>query len=203
MIEIYSLLKKTRLFFGLDEANYAEVLTHLHATVKQYKKGSTLMLAGMKIKTIGIVLSGKVEISRVDYAGNRLIINQLEYPSMFGEALACASIDISPVTLKALTEVKVLLIDFKRIVKSSPNGGKFQDVLVANMLSILAEKNLFLRQRLELMSKRTTRAKLCAYLLHAIEAAQKNTVQIPYNRFQLADYLGVNRSAMSDRKSVV
>lgn len=197
MTELYSQLKDIKLFSGLDERNYAETLTHLRTRVKHYKKGSILMLAGVKIKTIGIVLSGNVEISRIDFAGNRLIINQLKYPSMFGEALACAGIEISPVSLTALTEVKVLLIDYKRILKSSPTGFKFHDILITNMLSILAEKNLFLRQKLELMSKKTTRAKLSAYLLQTIETLKQNNIKIPYNRIQLADYLGVNRSAMS------
>lgn len=197
MIELYSQIKRLKLFFGLDETNYAQTLKHLCAKVKQYKKGSILTLAGVKIETIGIVLSRKVEISRVDYAGNRLIINQIEYPEMFGEAFACSDVEISPVSLTALTDVKVLFIDYNRIKSNNPDGFEFHDVLVANMLSILAEKNLFLRQRLELMSKRTTRAKLCAYLLLAIEAAAQNTIDIPYNRLQLADYLGVNRSAMS------
>ena len=62
---------------------------------------------------------------------------------------------------------------------------------------MLADKNLVLNNRLELISKKTTRAKLTSYLLHTMGAELKSNVSIPYNRNQLAEYLGVNRSAMS------
>ncbi len=197
MENTYLYLKQVRLFSGLDESDFPEVVSGLNAKVKLYQKGSILLLMGENIKNIGIVLSGNVEISRQDYSGNRLIINQLEYPAMFGEAFVCAGIKTSPVTLTALTNVKIMLIDFKRIVENSSNASRFHQALTSNMLCMLAEKNLFLSHRLELMGKKSTRAKLSLYLLYSMGTDFQGTVVIPYNRNQLADYLGVNRSAMS------
>jgi CRP-like cAMP-binding protein len=178
------------------------LLKQLHANVKQFKKDDILILTGAQIETIGIVLDGSIEISRIDYAGNRLIINQIEYPAMFGEALACANIDISPVTLTALTNSEVLMLDFNRFVREGPQGCENHHLIVSNMLGILANKNLFLQQRLELLSKRTMRAKLCTYLFRMLATSNNdNTIHIPYNRLALADYLGVNRSAMSKELS--
>lgn len=197
MNEWHLKLKQLKLFHGLSEEFFEDALKHLKSKVEKYKKGSIIILEGSKIKSIGIVLEGIVEISRVDYTGTRLIVNQLEYPSMFGEALVCADIELSPVTLTAITPVTILLIDFKCIVKSKQVEFNLNNLLVSNMLSILAEKNLFLRQKLELMSKRSIRAKLSEYLLNILESVKQNTIKIPYNRIQLADYLGVNRSALS------
>ncbi|MEI7616109.1 MAG: Crp/Fnr family transcriptional regulator [Actinomycetota bacterium] len=197
MADSYLYLKQVRLFAGLDESYFPEIVACLNAKVKAYPKGSILLLMGENVKNIGIVLSGNVEISRQDYSGNRLIINLLEYPDMFGEAFVCAGVKTSPVTLTALTDVTIMLIDFKRIIDDSSNICKFHSVLISNMIRMLADKNLVLNNRLELISKKTTRAKLTSYLLHTMGAELKSNVSIPYNRNQLAEYLGVNRSAMS------
>ncbi len=197
MADSYLYLKQVRLFAGLEESDFPEIVSCLHAKVKMYPKGSILLLVGENIKHIGIVLSGNVEISRQDYSGNRLIINLLEYPAIFGEAFVCAGAKTSPVTITALTNVKIMLIDFKRIINNSPNINKFHMVLISNMLSMLADKNLVLNNRIELISKKTTRAKLASYLLQATGADLECNILIPYNRNQLAEYLGVNRSAMS------
>ena len=197
MKELYLKLKQMRLFSSLDEEGIKEALVCLDAKVRHYKKSNILMISGAPVHTIGIVLSGSVEISRVDLSGNRLIINQLQHPAMFGEALACADIDLSPVTLTAMSDTNILLFDFNHFLSNGAHSFKYYNLLIRNMLSILAEKNIFLQQRLELLSKKNTRAKLCTYLFHALNTSSNNTIEIPYNRIQLADYLGVNRSAMS------
>jgi CRP-like cAMP-binding protein len=185
------------LFSGLDETDFPKVVSCLNGKLKQYPRGSILLLPGENVRNIGIILSGNVEISRHDYSGNRIIINQLGYPSMFGEVFVCSGIKKSPFTVTVLTDAKIMLIDFIRIIEDSSNACKFKRTLVTNMLSMLAEKNLALSQRIELMSKKSTKAKLALFLLEAMGAELQSNVSIPYNRSQLADYLGVNRSAMS------
>jgi len=195
--EIYYRLKEVKLFAGLDESEYDNALSCLHAKVKKYKKGRILQLTGDRIKNIGIVLEGCIEIARTDYVGNRLIVNQIEYPNMFGEAFVFAKVTQSPITLTALEDSIVLMIDFENISSESAYICRYFRTMVSNLLGTMAEKNLFLSYRLELVTKKTIRAKLAAYLTHIIEMTNQSDIEIPYNRNQLADYLGVNRSAMS------
>ena len=197
MKEFYARLKNIRLFTGLDESNYDDALACLHAKVKKYKKGRILQMVGDRIKSIGIVIEGCIEISRTDYAGNRLIVHIVEYPNIFGEAFVFAGVKQSPVTLTALEDSIVLTIYFKSIQNDSTFRCKYFRTVETNLLGIMAEKNLFLSSRLELVTKKTTRAKLAAYLSNIIETANQTQIEIPYNRNQLADYLSVNRSAMS------
>lgn len=197
MKKIFSLLKEVRLFAGLSESEYDDALARLHAKVKEYKKARIIQMTGDRIKNIGIVLKGCVEISRTDYAGNRLIINRVEPPNMFGEAFVFAGVKQSPVTLKAIENSTLLLIDFENMISESAFTCRCFKTIVSNLLGIMAEKNLFLSSRLELVTRKTIRSKLAAYLSNIYELAGDNQIEIPYNRNQLADYLSVNRSAMS------
>lgn len=194
MNEIYPLLEQVKLFAGLKENELSGVLKSLNAIIKKFEKNDIIMHEGDKIERIGIVLSGSLQITRTDYAGIRLIIGQLRFPSMFAEAVAFSGRETSPVTLTAISNSKVLLIDFSGIVGSKI---KVHGIITSNMLKILSNKNLFLQQRIDILSKRSTRAKLSAYLLSYLEKSGDNTFEIPYNRFALSDFLCVNRSSMS------
>ena len=199
MKKYYEKLKEVKLFAGLDENSYEPALTCLHTKIAKYKKGLILQLTGDLIKSIGIVLDGCIEISRTDCSGNRLIINRVEYPAMFGEAFAFAGVEFSPVTLTALEDSTVLHLDFKSIINDEVSSEcSYHKMIITNMLKIMAHKNVFLSSRLELVTKKTTRSKLAAFLLHSSELAKCANFEIPYNRNQLADYLSVNRSAMSN-----
>lgn len=194
MKEIYPLLEQVKLFVGLKPNEFSGVLKSLNAVVKQFGKNDIIMHEGDKIERIGIVLSGSLQITRTDYTGNRLIIGQLRFPSMFAEAVVFSGRETSPVTLTSITKSKVLMIDFRCIagIKSKTHG-----IITSNMLKILSNKNLFLQQRLDILSKRSTRAKLSAYLLSFLEKSGSNSFEVPYNRFALSDFLCVNRSSMS------
>lgn len=198
MKEFYQRIKNVKLFTELDESNYDDVLACLHAKVSKYKKGQILQLPGDRIKSIGIVIEGRIEISRIDYAGNRFIVNTVEYPNIFGEAFIFAGMTQSPVTLTALEDSIVMTVDFESFRNDSDFMCLHFRKVVINLLEIIAKKNLFLSSRLELVTQKTIRAKLAAYLSNEIQMAHKTQIKIPYNRNQLADYLSVNRSAMSN-----
>lgn len=194
MKEFYPLLEQVKLFAGLKNNELSGVLKSLNAIVKRFDKNDVIMHECDNIERIGIVLSGSLQITKTDYAGNRLIIGQLRFPSMFAEAVAFSGTATSPVTLTAITNSIVLLIDFRYITSSRI---KTHGIITSNMLKILSNKNLFLQQRIDILSKRSTRAKLSAYLLSFLEKSGATTFEIPYNRYALSDFLCVNRSSMS------
>lgn len=120
---------------------------------------------------------------------------------MFGEAFAFAEVHSSPVTLTAIEGSTILNIDFKNIINDSTLHCRYSKTIITNMLGIMAEKTLFLSSRLELITKKTIRMKLAAYFLQVTERAKCLDIEIPYNRNQLADFLSVNRSAISNELS--
>jgi CRP-like cAMP-binding protein len=143
------------------------------------------------------VLSGSVQISRVDYYGNRSILSNALQGEVFAEAFACASAEALPVSVIANEASEVLLIDCSHILHTCQNGCGFHHQLIYNLMKDLAQKTIQIHERAEVTSKRTTREKLMAYLMLCAKKEGKDRFEIPFDRQELADYLEVERSGLS------
>lgn len=197
MKDFFDILRKCPLFDQIGDENLDEMLGCLGAKKCSYKKGDTVLAEGDKAKYLGIVLKGSVQLVRVDYYGNRSILTSIEPPQLFGEAFAFAGLDSVPVDVVAAENTDILLTDAMHIARPCENACAFHRQMTLNLLQIVARKNLVLHRKIEITSKRSTREKLMTYLLLQAKKAGSNTFTIPYDRQELADYLGVERSGLS------
>lgn len=197
MKKYLEILKKCPLFDGIDEENLISVLDCLNARVCSYEKNRVILAEGSIAKYFGIVLSGAVEIIKLDYFGNKSIISTVEPSQLFGESFACAELKSVPNNAVAAKDTKVMFIDCKRLTKSCGNACEFHSRIIFNLLKIVARKNLMFNQKIEITSKRTTREKLMTYLSFQAKKSQSNSFYIPYDRQSLADFLEVERSGLS------
>lgn len=197
MQKILNVMKLCPLFKGIAFEQLEALLGCLGAKRRSYGKGETIMAEGCIARYLGIVLSGGVQVIREDYYGNRSMMAKLGTADMFAEAFACAGVPAMPVSVIATEVTEVLLIDACRIMHSCGNACSFHNQLIYNMMRILATKNLMANQKIEVMSRRNTREKLMAYLLMQAKQAGGSSFTIPYDRQELADYLGVDRSGLS------
>ena len=190
-------LKTVKLFQGIGESNLQSLLSCLCGKVIHYEKGQTIFFSGESIGQFGIVLSGQVQIVQDDFYGNRSILAKIDIGNLFGESFACAEIKTLPVSVITTTESELLFIDCHRLAVPCAKACDFHSRLIQNMLRIVSMKNIALTQKIEFTSKRTTREKLLAYLSAEAKKAGGSRFTIPFNRQELADYLSVERSAMS------
>lgn len=197
MKDFFDILRECPLFDQIGDENLDEMLGCLGAKKCSYKKGDTVLAEGDKVKYLGIVLKGSVQLVRVDYYGNRSILTSIEPPQLFGEAFACAGLDSVPVDVVAAEDTDILLTDAMHIARPCENACAFHRQMTLNLLQIVARKNLVLHRKIEITSKRSTREKLMTYLLLQAKKAGSSTFTIPYDRQELADYLGVERSGLS------
>lgn len=190
-------LKTCPLFKGIDENDLSALLKCLSSTEKSYDKNEFVFMAGDAASSVGIVLSGSVTVLHEDFWGNRSILTRLEPGELFAEAFSCAESDSLPVSVITDDKSVVLLVDCKRIITTCSSVCNFHTILIKNMLNILAHKNTMLTRKIEHLTKHNTREKLLSYLSSQAQLAGKNSFDIPFNRQELADYLSVDRSAMS------
>ncbi len=201
MEEYLSLLKMVPLFWDIEEQELHNLLKCLNAKVNDYKADSIIFCEGDVAQYVGIVISGEVQIVKDDYYGNRSIVAYSQSGQLFAEAFACADVRILPVSILTTSDSKVMLVDYRKVITMCTGGCSFHNRLIYNMLKIVANKNVMLNQKIEFTSKRSTREKLMAYLAYEAKTAENNTFIIPFNRQELADYLCVDRSAMSNELS--
>ena len=190
-------LKKCGLFEEIEEENLTAMLDCLGAKVFSVKKDMTIFREGTPAKYIGLILSGTVQMVQDDFYGNRSIVTSISENGLFGESFACAGITSLPVSFIASKDCEIMLIDCKRITNTCCNACSFHKQVIFNLLHLVARKNLDFHQKIEITSKRSTKEKLMTYLLSVAKQTGSSSFTIPYDRQALADYLGVERSAMS------
>ena len=191
------MLKQCPLFDQIEKSDLKVLLGCLAAVRRSYEKNEFVFLAGDAVRSVGIVLAGGVHVLQEDYWGNSTILAHIPPGGLFGEAFSCAEINRLPVSVMAATKTEVLLLDYRRIITTCSSSCAFHLALIENMMKLLAQKNIMLTQKMEIITHRTTRARLLAFLSIQAMKAGKSRFTIPFNRRQLADYLSVERSAMS------
>ncbi|WP_400207805.1 Crp/Fnr family transcriptional regulator [Candidatus Methanomassiliicoccus intestinalis] len=201
MKQYLSILSKTSLFAGLSEEELLSVLDCLQGRVAKYAKDAMILRTGDLVYELGIVLSGKVHIVQKDFWNNVNLLTELQAGQLFAEAYACLATTRLGVSAVALERTAVLWINVQRMMTMCDSACEFHTRLIRNLLWDLAEKNLLLTSRIEHTSKRSIREKLLSYLSEQARKAHSPEFIIPFNRQQLADYLSVDRSALSNELS--
>ena len=197
MKKYLEILKKCRLFENISDEKLKEIPNCLGAEIRSFSKNQSIISEGEKADRIGLLLSGTAQIVRVDFYGNRSIVASLSPSELFGEAFACAETASIPVNVTAETDCEVMLIDSKKILQPCCNACGFHSRIIYNLMKEIAVKNILLNQKIEIISKRTTREKLMAYLLIQAKRQGSNSFSIPFDRQELADFLEVDRSGLS------
>lgn len=179
------------------------MLTCLNAKLLSYKKNEYIFTSGETNFDIGIIISGNINIIKEDYYGNINILNNLSSTNLFAESYVCAEVTELPVSVLSKTKSEIMFIEYKKIARgdSCCNKCLYKQKIIDNMTSILAKKNIILNEKLEHLTKKTTKEKVLSYLNEIARKTKLTEFDIPYNREELAAYLSVDRSALSKELS--
>ena len=192
------ILKKTKLFAGVADEEIGAMLSCLDARVRTYKKGEYVHRQGEHLNSITVLVDGELHIQRDDYWGNRTIVNRIAIGELFGEAYAAPESGALLNDVVAVEDSTVIFFDVRRIITVCSSACRFHSMVVQNLFFAISEKNRTLVQKIGHISKRTTREKLLSYLSEEAKRQNSASLIIPFNRQQLADFLSVDRSAMSN-----
>lgn len=195
MNTLFEQIKENPLFYGIEADGFASMLPCINGQVRTYSKDQIVQLAGEPIRTVGLVISGAVRILREDSEGRQNLMTEVGSGDLFGEVFALAGIDISPVTVQAAEDCRMLHMDVRRMIASCPVSCTVHHRLIQNLLALLARKNRLLNQKIEILSKRTIRERLLLFL--DLYGQGRRAFTLPYSREELAAYLCVDRSALS------
>ena len=201
MLESIAVMTDCPLFDGISPEDFSGLLACLGARRMNARKGQTILAEGDPAKDVGILLSGRAQLIRTDYYGNRSIMLDVMPGQLFAESFACAREKTLPVDVIAAEDCDYLLIDARRIMAACSQACAFHSRMIFNLLQIVADRNLSLHRRALITAKRTTREKLTAYLLARAKETGSSVFSIPFDRQALADYLEVDRSGLSTELS--
>lgn len=185
------------LFTGIDPEDRKAMLGCIGYHIGTFRKGDIVAFEEDNMKHIGIVLSGAVDMIKEDLWGNKTMLVRARKNDAFGETFACGSDNLSVVTFLVSEDAKLLFLPFNRVMHSCTMACQFHHRLIENMVRVIADKNRDLMRKVEVVSKRTIREKLLAYLSIQAQIQDSRYFEIPLGRVELAEYLCVDRSALT------
>ena len=187
---------KCSIFRGVTESELPAALKFLNAFKRSYQKNEMIFMIGDPMQYAGVVLEGTVELSFFDEGDNSVNMNHFTAGNIFGESLACVKATKSPVQMRALTQCHILFMDFQPILDAKQLDCGYQTQIGSNLLLDFARQNVFLNQKVRIMSQRKLRDKIKVFLRQQDQSAD-GLIHIRFNRNELAEFLSVNRSALS------
>ena len=191
------LLAGTRLFQGIREHEIEAMLTCLSGEERTYGKDAYIYRAGDVTGRLGVVMEGAVNIIKDDVWGNRKIIENIGGGQIFGETYACLKGEPLMVDVQASERSRILFMDVNRILTTCSSSCDFHNRLIRSLMYVLAGKNLMLTKKMDIITPKSLRERVMVYLSQESVKQGCRTVTVPFNRQQMADYLSVDRSALS------
>ena len=193
---MYESLAKSELFSTLTPPQIQSLLQCLGTRERRYQKGEIILLEGTPTEYLGVVLSGSVVIELGDAWGNHSILGAIGPGGTFAEAYACAPGEPMLVTVSAAQSCAVLLVNASRVLTTCSNQCPQHHLLIRNLLTLTARKNIQLSRRMQYTAPKTIRGRLMSYFSECTKRTGNSAFALPFNRQQLADYLNVDRSAL-------
>lgn len=197
MHKYLNIIKICELFSGITEDELWRFLTCSKARVVKFEKGEVVCMAGAQANSAGVVLSGRIYLESNDFLGNKSIVAEFTQGRCFGENYAFALSTELPFNIVAKENSEILIFDIKRLTTPCEKQCECHQYLTGNLLKTMAKKHCELNDKISHLTKRSTREKLISYLSEQSKRQKSLSVTIPFNRQELADYLAVERSAMS------
>ncbi len=192
-----SILLKSMLFKNIEAGDLNVMLSCLKPKIVSFKRNDFLAIEGEYFDGLGIVLAGSVAIVKENAAGNRVIMDILSTSNMFGEIAAFSNKGIWPATVIAQEACTALFMSPQKIIGTCENSCRWHKLLILNMLSIVSNKALMLNRKVQYLTIKSMRGKICTYLLEQYKDSGNKTFMLSMKRNELADFLNVSRPSMS------
>ena len=184
----------TNLFANISEKNQEKILKILEATTINFQPNCQILTSVNLNNMIGVVLSGYMQIIRIDYNGNRTIIEELTENNVFGTTISSLTPECEIITKE---ETKIVVIDFNNILNDVENNLSYYKQFIKNLLEIYTDKINTKNERIEILTKKTIRDKLLEYFKIVSKRNNSKKIYLTMTYIELADYLSVDRSAMT------
>lgn len=196
-MEILKKMQKSKIFEGISENDIKALHFCFKTRVLDIKKGDVLIDEGEPFESIALILDGHLRSVINDYYGNNSILTDYHSGEAVGIEEAFSGATSAQYTLIAIEDSQVLTMNKYRVIQPCSNNCPRHTMLQNNLVKIISQKNIELMQKFNHITKSSTKEKILAYLQFVSKQANSKYFDIPFNRQEMADYLSVDRSALS------
>lgn len=191
------------LFRGIAPEHLPHMLGCLQCTIRSFPKSAYIIMDEEDIRYVGLILSGKVSMLKEDLYGHQSLLTYMTAGSLFGETFSLGANTVSRVSFQAMEPCEVLFMPLIKVLHVCSNSCSFHNRLIVNMFSMLADKNMQLMEKIDVVSRGTIRDKLLAYLANEATRQNNKKITLSLNKTELSEFLCINRSAMARELSAL
>ncbi|SHJ15257.1 Crp/Fnr family transcriptional regulator [Parasporobacterium paucivorans] len=200
---IISVLADSKIFQGISKETIRKNFSSFSGNIKSYQKGEIFVSEDDFQNFIGIILEGEFCVTKMYLDGSQFLLQKAGPSYAVGVDIVFTRTQISPYSVSATEDSKIFLLPNDVIRTPGKIDEKFRLIILENILTIISHENMRKYNTLELLAKKSLRDKAITYLLRQKKKYNSSTFTIPLNREQLAEYLCVNRSALSHELSLM
>ena len=201
MEELRDALLGTALFEGVPQDKIICVLKCLNAEEIHVTKSSHIVHQDKTVAKTLYLIQGRFQIIKDDYYGYTSILDECTKGSVIGAETFFNIILLQKYDLIAAEDCTFVALNSNQLIEAKPCCQKYINIVKANLAKISIDMNNNLLHKLDILSNRSIRSKILAYLDAQSKKAQSNTFRIPHSRQELADLLYIDRSALSHELS--
>ena len=181
-------------FENLTNLQINKLYQLLEVHIYNYHKNEEILPTIKNENIIGIILNGSAQMTYIEYNGNEILIENLTKNSVFGTIISAVNNEGCQIIAKEDTEV--LVIDYKKIYNSNNTQHLYFNIFLTNLFYIVNSKLKDRNDRIRVLEKKQIREKLLEYFEIEYKKNLSKIIYLPFSLKDLADYIGVNRSAM-------
>jgi len=190
-------LKKTKIFSFMTEFEYRAMMYCFKTRFKNFNKGEVIVEQGEPMHEMVMIVKGAATVQNVGSLGDISILTKIKHGDIYGLESAFANEKVYKDTLIATEKTLVMLMDKHRVITPCENKCRRHEIVTKHVMMMVAESSIELLNKISHMSRRTIREKLMSYFSYLSQKSESNYFEIPFNKTELANYLSVDRSAMS------
>lgn len=183
------------LFKDITEVEFQKIVKCFNVRNISFKKEQNILSNIKNAGTVGIIASGEAQLVHYDYNGNRTILAEYIEGDVFGDIFS--NIGNGEISVQAKTDSEIMFLDYEHIINRCKKNCPYHNTIIQNMLTILSKRIYEQNERIEILTKRTIRDKLLKYFNSMTKRTSSKVIYLPFTYTDLADYLGIDRAAMT------
>jgi len=197
MEKYFNQIKNSSIFYGMKDDELKGLLECFQANIKTYEEGEIILRQGDLVSNLYLILDGEVNLEKESYWGRRIIISRLGVNDIIALSFVTSKNTEYTMDAVATSDCKLLVLGYSKCTSMCQNACSRHSTLIKNMFEIISKENIKLIQKIDNISQKTIKDKLLTFLSGEAKKNKTNTFKISFNRQDLADYLNIDRSAMS------
>lgn len=196
-MEHYEELKNTKIFASATEFECQAMMFCFKTRFKIFNKHEHIVEQGQNMEEVMMILKGGAIVENIDSLGDISVLMRMKKGEIYGLESAFAGEDSFKDSVIATEKTLVMFMNKHRLINPCANKCRRHDIVLKHVMQMVAEKNVELLDKLTHLSKKTIRDKLLSYFNSLAKKEKSSYFEIPFNKTELANYLSVDRSAMS------